>query len=671
MKFSVGQKLAIAFGLIICLLLISAITTYNMVNNNKQIQNKILNLRYPTVLAGKDLNTGIYASLAALRGYMILGKDPAKGQNMKQARIDAWSGIDGSIQIFEKMSINWTDPKNKTRLTEMIRIFDEFKVAQQQVEDISHTDANIPSYNLLMTEAAPRAAKMLEALGIIIDKEATETSTPQRKLLLKELADTRGSFAVGLANIRAYLLSSDDQFKQAFQAKWKANEAAVAYVQKNMALFNQLQLKQWQSFMNLRDEFAPLPGTMFELRDAADWNTANYLLGTEAAPRAAKINQLLSEMTDSQNNLLDTDLKLLIANNKTMITLLIIATLISAIVAIAVAAVFSRMILSSLLPVVDRARDIASGDMTGQALKIRSNDELGDLTTAINGMTSNLRQLVQNTADSIVEVSEGAEKIHSSNETMAKDVSHQSEQVELIVTAIEELSVSADEVARNSEQSSLNAQESRETAQLGSTVVAGFSDNMEKISEAFTEGSIAVDKLDELGSEVEQVVQVIRGVAEQTNLLALNAAIEAARAGEQGRGFAVVADEVRQLAQRTASATEEVTSSIAAIQQGTKDAKQRMDAGVAFVETGLNESVKAHEALESIVISAREVEDKINSIASTAVQQASVSQEIAVNVSNVSAVTQKVRNGVDDVVTMAMQVKVTANKKSAELQAMV
>jgi len=346
---TIGKKLGLSFGVILLLMAISSIITYSLIINNENIQNKIINLRMKTVLLGKDVINGVNQSLAGLRGYMILGKEPSKAQAMQNTRKKAWNLIDRAVKEYDLLAKNWTVPANVKRLKNIKLELEAFKVAQQEIEDISHSDTNIASYNLLLTDAAPKAVKMLENITAIIDEEDRLQATKARKSLLKNLADTRGTFAIGLANIRAYLLSGDKVFKMDFENKWQINELRVNTINKSqVSLFTANQQKAWQTFISVRDEFKELPIQMFELRNSNDWNKANYWLGTKAAPRASKILFLLNEMKESQNELLASDIEEAANLVQTLKTTLIIITLTSLIIGIFCSIIFSRDLLTRL-----------------------------------------------------------------------------------------------------------------------------------------------------------------------------------------------------------------------------------------------------------------------------------------------------------------------------------
>ncbi len=219
MNINIQKKLLLGFAAVLTIAALVSLNNYWQINAVTKIERRLIDLRLPTVMAGMRLSDGINRSLSGLRGYMILGKNPDSATKFKAERQEGWAQIDGAISEMDEFSKNWTDPKNVEILQELKQQVEEFRTAQQEVENISHQPENIPSFNLLLEQAAPRASKIIDAITIIIDEEANNRGRPEGKELLKLLADSRGSFAIGLASIRAYLLSGDTKIAATFRAK--------------------------------------------------------------------------------------------------------------------------------------------------------------------------------------------------------------------------------------------------------------------------------------------------------------------------------------------------------------------------------------------------------------------------------------------------------------------
>ncbi|WP_428386274.1 methyl-accepting chemotaxis protein [Mucisphaera sp.] len=283
--------------------------------------------------------------------------------------------------------------------------------------------------------------------------------------------------------------------------------------------------------------------------------------------------------------------------------------------------------------------DIAEGDgdLTVR-LDEKRQDELGLLARGFNRFASKVHDLVASVQGASHEVASASTEIAATSEHISKGLLDQQRQVSVIASAAEEMTASVAEVSNQAGSGLERAREAGEMASRGGSVVKQTIEDMQEIADAVKATANCVEDLGRRGEQIGAIIEVINDIADQTNLLALNAAIEAARAGEHGRGFAVVADEVRKLADRTTKATEEIAESIEAIQEGTGTAVERMQSGTSRVSQGVARAEEAGESLESIVAGSNEVYRLVESIATASSEQASASQGVTSSVTEISTV---------------------------------
>jgi methyl-accepting chemotaxis protein len=291
---------------------------------------------------------------------------------------------------------------------------------------------------------------------------------------------------------------------------------------------------------------------------------------------------------------------------------------------------------------------LANGDLTSRMQGDYKGD-LKDLKENINQLAASLTDVISQIREAVVQSANAASEISSTAETLAAASHEQSAQADDVASAVEEMSRTVIENARSASHTADVAKKNGEVAEEGAKVVEQTVMKMRDIATVVQTSADNIKKLGESSQKIGEIVSVIDDIADQTNLLALNAAIEAARAGEQGRGFAVVADEVRKLAERTTNATKEIAKMIKGIQSETDMAVKAMNQGTIEVQNGIILADKAGNSLEAILNSTNIVLDMINQIATASEQQSATSEQIAKNVMSISKVTNESTKRVEEV----------------------
>jgi methyl-accepting chemotaxis protein len=321
-------------------------------------------------------------------------------------------------------------------------------------------------------------------------------------------------------------------------------------------------------------------------------------------------------------------------------TLQIVCTLFALIFGALAAAVITRQITRPLQQTMEVVERIASGDLS-HIMVVTRRDELGALQQGIQRMGSTLRDLIGGIRDGVTQISSAAEELSAVTEQTSAGVNSQKVETDQVATAMHEMSATVHEVARNAEQASHAASNADNEARAGDKVVGEAIAQIEKLATEVVRSADAMSLLEEESAKIGKVMDVIKAVAEQTNLLALNAAIEAARAGEAGRGFAVVADEVRGLAQRTQKSTEEIETLVSALQSGTRQVSAIMLSSRELTDNSVALTRKAGTSLESITRTVSGIQSMNQQIAAAAEQQSAVADEISRSILNVRDVSEQ------------------------------
>ncbi len=288
----------------------------------------------------------------------------------------------------------------------------------------------------------------------------------------------------------------------------------------------------------------------------------------------------------------------------------------------------------------ETASQLASGNLTVRA-SVASRDELGVIADSFNQIANTLQAAMERVSSCSNELTSAAGELRANAEQIANGSENVAAQAVTVATAGEEMAATSNDIASNCTMAVESANRAYETATNGAGIIQQTVDGMARIAGKVQDSARTVESLGVRSDQIGQIIGTIEDIADQTNLLALNAAIEAARAGEQGRGFAVVADEVRALAERTTRATREIGEMIKAIQGETKNAVSAMEEGVVEVERGTNDAARSGRALDEILAQVNEVTGQINQIATAAEEQTATTNEISGNMQRITEVVQE------------------------------
>ncbi|VAW37470.1 Methyl-accepting chemotaxis protein I (serine chemoreceptor protein) [hydrothermal vent metagenome] len=313
----------------------------------------------------------------------------------------------------------------------------------------------------------------------------------------------------------------------------------------------------------------------------------------------------------------------------------------------------TRSIIRPINAVVEFAGTMAAKDLSSADLNMKSSDEIGALAQALDTMKRNLNEIIGQIRKSSDHVAASTSLLSTTSTQIVNGIDRQSNQTNQVATAMEEMSATVIEVAKNSQGASEASDDTQQIAVQGGDVVKRAVDGMMTVADTVRQSATTVEALGKSSDEIGAIISVINDIADQTNLLALNAAIEAARAGEQGRGFAVVADEVRKLAEKTTKATKEIADMIKTIQGDTKGAMGSMHEGTKQVEEGVQLASEAGESLQQIVSSVDRVTDMVRQIATAAEEQSATSEEITSNITGIAGIAEENSDGVKEVSSAA------------------
>ena len=522
MKLTLGKKLGMGFGVILALMVLSAVLTYMKASSIQETQGIVMTVRVPTMNVLKDLQRDLNQTQSKGRQAVLSGNDSARGETAKKGFDSAWDDIGKDVAKLDELAPKWSLQENRNLLTE--------------------TKQELPSLRESQEETIKLAASSEHDAVAKAGNEFTDKATVITEAIKKPLGEMSDSFAT-----------------------------------------------------------------------------------------------LLKQNSEEMNS-----------ETRSMNLTMAITTLAALCIGIFVAIFLSRGIAGATQSVLVQAEAIAAGDLTRDDLKVRSKDELGDLTTAINKMSGSLKRIILSITENAVQVASASEELNSTSQQITANSEETSAQADVVSKAAQAVSQNLQTVATGAEEMGASIKEIAKNA----TEAAKVATAAVKVAETTT---ATVSKLGDSSTEIGQVIKVITSIAQQTNLLALNATIEAARAGEAGKGFAVVANEVKELAKETAKATEDISRKIEAIQTDTKAA---VDA-IASISGVINQ---INDISSTIATAVEEQNATTNEMSRNVSEAAHGSGEITSNIGGVAEAAQGTTRGATDTQKASQQLVETSTK---------
>ena len=471
--------------------------------------------------------------------------------------------------------------------------------------------------------------------------------------VINESSELLGSLLNIETGARGFVITGRDQFLGPFEAGEREFQSKLAQL-RELTRDNPVQQRRLAEIQALHDQWLSedINGYM-ELRRQVNAGTQPFEAVIErisaggAKVKMDAMRRILSDIQSEERALLEQRTASMNAAKSLSLTILLVGGLIATVLAISVAFMLSRSIAGRLQQVVEVARNVAQGRLDSNIERAGS-DEIGTLLDAFATMQERLREMIGQIRAGAVQLVSAAQNISSASTQLSVSTQEQSQAASSMAATVEELTVSINHVADNANEAhGLSSDSGRQSAE-GGAVIQETLVSMQRIADTVQGAAVQIAELGQHSDQISSIVNVIKEIADQTNLLALNAAIEAARAGEQGRGFAVVADEVRLLAQRTANSTQEITEMIKKIQQGTRSAVSNMEIGVQQVSSGVEQASQAGEAIVTIRQASASVVSVVDQISLALREQTVASQDVARNVERIAQMSMENSEAVAD-----------------------
>lgn len=640
--FKVSHKVWFSTGVLIALLgVISLFAVTSLIVAQQRVA-FVVEESQPMVLASMELADTLKTANAAL-GFYLLSTE----QSDKAEFESALQRLDAILARLNGMDVVQVNPETKELIDSIAVDIETYKSNRDRLLELA-TDfnKNFPGIGISSGEMNPLALSIQQNLAQLMDSEAAERASKKRRKLFLDISDLRQNWMNLALSNRAYMafransmLENIKLYRTGFDEKIKKIETYG-----NMLTFEQADaIDQIKS--DKESWYQHLEG-MIEKHSGEQWRTDSYLIRTEIGPLVQRVDQKITTLVKQQRQQTEQASQDVLGQVSWTRNILILLLVVGVGLGVISSWFMVYVISEPLNDTVDALENIAEGegDLT-RRLKTRGNDEIAKVGNGFNRFVTRIHETMKTVSGATAQLAAASEEMTMVTDETSKGVLKQKSETELVATSITEMASTAQEVARNAELAENGTKAADEQAVEGKRIVASTMEVIGTLAREVESAANVIKNLESHSQQIGTIAEVIRDIAEQTNLLALNAAIEAARAGEQGRGFAVVADEVRNLASRTRQSTEEIETMIQELQSGTSEAATVMEESREKAQASVEQATLAANALDGITTAVNEVMAMNSQIAESARQQGNVSEEISKNINTITGIADTTNEG--------------------------
>ena len=643
-SLKIRTKLWLGFGVLLFIVSIVAVNVFSSLNRVSHQTAYVVNDIQPAVFDAMELADELDAASKSL-GFYLLSKEPQH----KQEYIDALQQIDTRLERLKASPIANTNSVVAEQLNKLSAEVEQFKSFRERMLKLAEDNiANQPAFAYAANNINPYSQQMLQLLAQMELAEKGESPNPQRRELMLMITDMRYAWVNIMSSLRGYLAFRTDSTLTEIANYREMLEKRLKEISRFDDIMTLDQADSLEQFRSAYNTFSKNYPGLEKIHGSEKWRTDAYLIRNDLGDVLKAIHTDLQILLEQLRGAIDAQSNEMLDEISGTSSVVIWMSLLALAFGVGISWLLSRLIVQPINAAAHAMDDIAAGggDLTCK-ISMRSRDELGQMCSAFNRFVGKIREIIGPVSDSTSQLSEAAEHMSVIIEQTRDGVRRQQSETEQVATAMNEMVATAQEMVDNAALAAEATEQADSEAQSGSDVVSKSIRKINELAEAVERAAAVIQRLESDSESIGSVLDVIRGIAEQTNLLALNAAIEAARAGEQGRGFAVVADEVRNLASRTQESTQEIQGMIEKLQSGAQEAVAAMIDGREQARASVEQAAHAGESLEAITAAVARIHEMTQHISEAARQQGDVAEEINRNLTNITQVAEQTSQGTE------------------------
>ena len=629
----IRHKVWLGFAVLLLILAAISLQTLKSLDSVDQSVAEMVQVRQPAALLSKELSTSIHQTASAL-GFFLSTKEDQHREGFLQ-------GLKQSEALLSRLREHQAvanDEPSATLVEELATDLQRFRsLGDRLLETATTYEKNFPGIAYANAELNPLSRIMVQLTSQMIASEQEEETTFERRTILTLLSDLRYAWSNVMNSIRGYL---------AFRSEAVSNDLAL-YLERTEQLLGKLTEYEYDLTLDQADSLEQFNGhlatykanikQMMQIHGGDQWRTDAWLVRSEASPLFQKIDHKLQTLEQRQAEAISRTNDAVLDETAGTTNMVAILLLLGLAIGLLMSWLIGRSISRPLCEVAHALNDIAhgEGDLT-RRLESHSRDEIGQLAESFNTFIEKIQTLVQHTARATAGVISAVDETTRSSDHITQRILTQEAETEQVATAIQQMAATISEVADNAANASEATRLATEETSNGHRTVEETARSIQALQQEISAAADIISQVEKNSEGIGSVLDVIKGIAEQTNLLALNAAIEAARAGEQGRGFAVVADEVRNLANRTQQSAGEIEEMIKSLQGNTRQAVSAIDGGCRTAEQNVGQANSARASLDAITTAIETINAMNLQIARASEQQSTVSEEINRSIVSIS-----------------------------------